>query len=173
MPRGDKKTSPHNRAAHNSAVLAGTAGTPRVFNITLPPMMVPAMRKDEKGKMKPDPSKPLRPVLEGYYTSGKTPNWGRLKRYHNWKDHVKATVTRELANYGIELPAVSNSYKTRVQLNIHTYFFNGVHNDPENVRKGIVDALFPDGDKWVYGYHSYPMYDRENPRVEVEIIIYE
>ena len=52
------------------------------------------------------------------------------------------------------------------------WFRNGVHPDPENVRKGIADALFKagegGGDKYTGGTFYPPMYAK-NPRVIVEV----
>lgn len=52
------------------------------------------------------------------------------------------------------------------------YFKNGVHADPENVHKGIKDALcYKKGggpaDKYTGGHYLPPEYDAKNPRVEV------
>jgi hypothetical protein len=104
-----------------------------------------------KGKgnaRRPDPTKPPVLKLVGYYTKGSTPNWSRLKEYEAWKDHVRSKT--------LSVPTASAD--TPVRLDVWCYFGSGVHADPENVRKGIVDALFPGGDKWVYGYHHHPLY---------------
>jgi len=52
------------------------------------------------------------------------------------------------------------------------YFASGVHADPENVHKGVKDALFYQkgggtADKYTGGGYLPPMYDKKNPRVEV------
>ena len=52
------------------------------------------------------------------------------------------------------------------------YFSKGTHADPENVHKGIKDALFYQkgggtADKYTGGGYLPPMYDKDNPRVEV------
>jgi hypothetical protein len=54
----------------------------------------------------------------------------------------------------------------KTEVNCMIYFKDRNHGDPENVRKGIIDALFKD-DKKVIGYCNYD-YD-EQPRVEIEI----
>ena len=107
-----------------------------------------------------DRAKPQRPKLVGYYTKGARPNWTRMNEYHAWKDHVRATITA---------PMPTPSEAAPVRVDVYCYFADRTHNDPENVRKGIVDALFPSGDKYVYGYHHHPLYDPQNPRVEVVI----
>ncbi|MFB9995138.1 RusA family crossover junction endodeoxyribonuclease [Deinococcus oregonensis] len=98
--------------------------------------------------------------MGGTPTKGKTPNWTRLNEYNAWKDYVRESVSGPL-------PAPTQAAPVRVD--VWCYFQNGTHNDPENVRKGIVDALFPAGDKYVYGYHHFPQYDAKNPRVELSI----
>lgn len=108
----------------------------------------------------------LRHKLVGYYTQGSRPNFARLKEYHDWKDHVRARTPQALHDhvrkYGLGAAAPG------VRVDVVCYFENGTHNDPENVRKSIVDAVFP-SDKWVYGFHLHPCYDREHPRVEVTV----
>lgn len=112
-----------------------------------------------KGKARRiDPTKPPRLKLVGYYTKGSTPNWSRLKEYEAWKDHVR--------KFAPPLPEPSAARPVRVD--VWCYFESGTHCDPENCRKGIVDALFPGGDKWVFGYHHYPRYS-DAPHVLVEI----
>jgi len=52
------------------------------------------------------------------------------------------------------------------------YFSSGVHADPENVHKGVKDALFYQkgggtADKYTGGGYLPPKYDEKNPRVEI------
>lgn len=50
------------------------------------------------------------------------------------------------------------------------FFRNGTHADPENVHKLLKDSLFykvKRGDKYTGGIYADPIYDKENPRVEV------
>lgn len=112
-----------------------------------------------KGKARHKTGKTTRKLV-GYYTKGARPNWTRMNEYHAWKDHV-----REHAPAGLPQPAQGQP----VRVDIWCWFADGTHNDPENVRKGIVDALYPKGDKFVFGYHHFPQYDAQNPRVEVEV----
>lgn len=121
---------------------------------------IPALPCPRTTAGKIDRAKPLRPKLVGYYTKGARPNWTRMNEYHAWKDHV-----REHAPAGLPQPAQGQP----VRVDIWCWFADGTHNDPENVRKGIVDALYPKGDKFVFGYHHFPQYDPQNPRVEVQV----
>lgn len=61
-----------------------------------------------------------------------------------------------------------------VDFRVWCYYRDGRGPDPLNVLKGIQDALFytkagDKGDKWTSGWHSIPLFDSANPRVEVEI----
>lgn len=66
---------------------------------------------------------------------------------------------------------VPGTKTAQVRIDVFPVFANGVHPDPENVRKGIVDALYYDrgGDKYVWGLTGFARYDPDNPRVEVFI----
>lgn len=62
------------------------------------------------------------------------------------------------------------SRDTHVFVITESYFRNGTHPDPENVHKLVKDAMFykkPLGDKYTGGFYLSPVYDKENPRVEV------
>ena len=124
----------------------------------IPALLCGPLTKTKPGKVrKPDA---LRVV--GYYTKGKRRDFSpRAKQYDAWKTHV-ARQTQALA-----LPVTGPGRPVRVD--VWCYFPSGIHPDPENVRKGIVDALYPGGDKFVFGYHHHPLYDKQQPRVLVEI----
>ncbi len=88
--------------------------------------------------------------------------WDRIKRYLDWKKYVQMSALL------LKFPRKPASEYEKVCLNCMIYFENGVHSDPENVRKGIQDALF-EGDKHVIGAYDYG-YNKENPRTEIEIM---
>ena len=146
----------------------GAVEKTRTLTFVIPALPVPRRKTDPvTGKKVVDISKPPKLKLEGYYTQGGKPNWTRLKTYHEWKDHVRLhapVALRELT---------CNDPDHRMRLDIVCYFQNRVHNDCENVRKGIVDALCTGGDKWVAGEVPFPDYDAENPRVEVTVTLWE
>lgn len=116
---------------------------------------------------------PGRPI--GYYAVGAQPNWKRMKDYHGYRDIVRALA----AQNGLVTP-LRCSKDSIVIICTTAYFEDGVHCDPENVRKGIVDALFytPKGsplrkgssDKYCCGAFAEPMYDADNPRVEIDVM---
>lgn len=103
----------------------------------------------------------------GYYTRGAKPNWTRMKEYHAYK----LTVQEYASRAGIDLP-VTAVETVPVIVTTQLYSRNRVHHDPENVHKGIVDALFygaKGGDKHVGGRFDPAIYDgREEVRVTVE-----
>lgn len=95
-------------------------------------------------------------------------------RYVAFMEHVRLCARAA----GLSLPLIA----TRdYPLNISTiaFFRNGNHCDPENVRKGVTDALFyrghlPKGkrkgdDKHTGGSFLPPLYDKTNPRTLVII----
>ncbi len=109
---------------------------------------------------------PGKPV--GYYAQGKYPNWKRKTEYTNYKRLVQQYAL------AIGIPGGRLQASRDAPLLIHTraYFASGVHCDSENAHKGIVDSLFykqPGGDRWVGGSFLPPLYDKDNPRVEVTI----
>ena len=107
---------------------------------------------------------------QGYYARGSRPNGKRLKQYMQWRDTVRGYAMLAL----LRLP-LRASKNVPLVIVTRSYFENGVHPDPENVHKGVVDALFyakPKGsaDKYTGGQFSPPLYDPERPRVEVWVM---
>ena len=92
----------------------------------------------------------------GYYAQGARPNWGRMLRYREWKREVQAMVRLET---GLRLP-LSASAEEPAYIQTAAFFRSGVHPDPENVHKGVKDALFyhaKGGDKWTAGRYEWPI----------------
>lgn len=102
----------------------------------------------------------------GYYACGKFPNWTRMKEYHAWKEHAQACAVAA----GMTLPLTATKDRPII-VSVRCYFENGVHCDTGNVQKGTCDALFygGKGDKFSGGHFTPPFYDKQNPRVEVEV----
>lgn len=109
---------------------------------------------------------------QGYYAQGAHPNWDRFKQYNEYKKKV-CLIARAA---GIELPLHSTAERP-LFIAVFPFFASGVHCDPGNVQKGVVDALFwsPKGslkkgsDKHTAGYFPWPAYDKHNPRVIVDL----
>ena len=127
------------------------------------------------------PTKTLRFTVPGppvgFYAYGARNIWKlprakreRTQAYHQYADKVRLMARAA----GIQTPLEASKHLP-VIINTTAYFATGVHCDPENVRKGISDALFygcsGPGDKYCGGSFPPPLYDKENPRVEVEIEI--
>ena len=106
----------------------------------------------------------------------------RAKRYHRWCQKVRVCA---LAAGFLKLPLPSRD--RAVQVDVACWFPSKRHPEPENVRKGIVDALYYPRwlpmrrkmleeagavghlDRFVYGGHGPPRYCPEHPRVEVRV----
>ena len=83
----------------------------------------------------------------------------KIRRYLEYKDRARLVSSRyEFLRAPTE----------KVYLNVFVYFSSRRHGDPENIRKGIQDAVF-EQDRYVAGSVDFG-YDAQNPRVEVEII---
>jgi hypothetical protein len=87
------------------------------------------------------------------------------QKYAAWKKFVIATCLAEAGKTSMIPGLLDGKKKTR--LNCTCFFINKRHGDPENIRKGIQDALFAN-DKYVWGSVDF-FYDKESPRVEIEI----
>jgi len=86
----------------------------------------------------------------------------RALRYQNWKRHVLSCFSVQ-SRQGI--PCESDGH---YRLDVKCFFLGENHADPENVRKGIQDALFVYGDKHVTGSVDLE-HVTETPRVEVVV----
>lgn len=99
----------------------------------------------------------------------------QLGRFANNKKKFKYVaykkLVQEYAAHFMALPLQARHAGEPIKITTHAYFVNGVHPDPENVHKGVKDALFYGGggcgDKYTGGSYSPPLYDPENPRVTV------
>ena len=63
--------------------------------------------------------------------------------------------------------AIDRAPRKKVFMDVMIYFSTGRHGDPENIRKGIQDAIYTQ-DRMVAGSVDFDL-DLMNPRVEVEI----
>ena len=83
----------------------------------------------------------------------------RIQRYLGYKD-LALLLSRQCE--------FDRHPEKKAFLNVVCFFRNRSHGDPENIRKGIQDAIY-DQDKMVAGSVDF-FYDAENPRCEVEIV---
>ena len=92
--------------------------------------------------------------------------WNEVQKdYRAWRDRCC-----EAANLaGIQTPLFSSA-KAPIDVSCIAYYDKGIHADPGNTHKGLIDALFRGalgGDKFVSGSFAAPRYDKEHPRLEV------
>lgn len=87
-------------------------------------------------------------------------------------EHVK-TCARAV---GFDLPLMATE-QNPLWFSTWSFFRTKTHADPENVHKGVKDALFHstdpeqkgDKDKHTGGFYHVPLYDKDDPRVVIEI----
>ena len=113
----------------------------------------------------------------GYYSHGLVPNQDRARAYHDYNQKL----IQQLALQRIQRPQATPQSPSCIITRAWYPDFTGC--DPENVHKGIKDALFylskdekiiarlrkepVYGDKYTYGaYYPYAV-DKDSPRVEV------
>jgi hypothetical protein len=86
----------------------------------------------------------------------------KVVRYLDWKRKIVISSTPYVLSHYHPAP------KEKVYVYVHIYFRDKRHGDPDNVYKGIVDALYTQ-DKYVAGCVDFG-YDRDNPRVVITIL---
>ena len=109
---------------------------------------------------------PGKPV--GYQTMTRGGRFSaKATKYHAWMERVKTLAL----SAGWRQPEAT--FERPVYVETTAFYADKRGPDPENVRKGIVDALFPSrrgaGDKYVWGRHGRWEIDARRPRVEVLI----
>jgi len=87
-------------------------------------------------------------------------------RYLQWKELIITEFIKSFNKYPYQLLAKNKKY----YVNVKAYYKDKTHGDTDNVAKGINDAIFtaPLNDKYISGSYDYG-YDKNNPRVEIEI----
>lgn len=95
----------------------------------------------------------------------------KAKKYHAWKEYVRSIFYREYPEFKFEsAQPLTTKISARAQMSIVIYWVNGVHADPDNVFKGLADALFQN-DKFLDGaFESHYASDGKG-RVEVQIVL--
>jgi len=93
------------------------------------------------------------------------------KKYHAWKEYVRSIFYRNYPEFSSEqAQPLTTKISERARMSITIYWVNGVHADPDNVFKGLADALFKQ-DKFLDGsFESHYASDGKG-RVEVEITL--
>ena len=128
--------------------------------------------------MKPRPYTPLHFEIKGNHLDDKgnalpyTRTTQRAKysakyaRYQGWKDYVRMCF-EEYTGIACN-PYQMLEVPVKAYLHTRIYFANKKHADPDNVQKGIEDAIFKN-DKYVAGTYDFD-YDKKNPRVICDLI---
>ncbi len=98
----------------------------------------------------------------GYYSMTHRGKWvdKRAIRYLAWKRFVVHCWIMKFGNLPKFKPGAE------IRLNVHCSFKNERHFDPENVRKGISDALFKN-DKHVWGTVTFNHSEPAGVRIEI------
>lgn len=100
----------------------------------------------------------------------------KAKRYAAWKDYVAKFILLKVAKEDFKTYSkLADIYEykpikydgKKACMDIYILFANKAHGDPDNIFKGIADALFVN-DKFLSGSFDFG-YDKESPRVEVRI----
>ena len=91
------------------------------------------------------------------------------KKYHAWKEYVRSIFFRYYPEFSsADTHPLTTKISNKGIMAIKIYWAHGVHADPDNVFKGIADALFKN-DKFLDGaFESHYAPDGKG-KVEVEI----
>jgi len=123
-------------------------------------------------------------IPRGYTTTtykGKFIRGGKDKSYENYVNYCKE-VRISARKAGVDLP-INTTKDSQWTVSTIAYFKDGRHPDPENIRKGVADALCyqedkikgskKGNDKYCAGCFLPPRYDKDNPRVFVVVEKYD
>jgi len=94
----------------------------------------------------------------------------RMRAIAHWRGKLQSVCDHQFATR-----CIVATIEKPVYVHVVPYFQSRVHCDPENVRKLGVDSMYLGAgegsgqDKYVFGSHSGPNYDIENPRTEFYI----
>jgi len=98
------------------------------------------------------------------------------RKYHAWKCYVRKSFFSGYPEYvmsdGKKLLLDDQPFTTkasaRSRMDIKIFWMNGIHGDPDNIFKGIADALFKN-DKYLDGSFESSYTPESKGRVEVSI----
>ena len=100
------------------------------------------------------------------------------KRYNAWKSYVRRSFYGEYPAYlmraGNTLLTDLQSFKTssasKARMDVRIFWMNGIHGDPDNIFKGLADALFKN-DKFLDGSFESNYSPDGKGRVEIDITL--
>ncbi len=98
------------------------------------------------------------------------------KRYNAWKTFVRRVFYKGYPEYLMragttlltDVQPLTTSFHEKTRMDIRIYWMNGIHGDPDNIFKGIADALFKN-DKYLDGSFETHRSEDGKGRVEIEI----
>jgi hypothetical protein len=100
------------------------------------------------------------------------------KRYNAWKSYARRSFYGEYPAYLMragntmltELQPFKTTAASKARMDVRIYWMNGIHGDPDNIFKGLADALFKN-DKFLDGsFESHYSPDGKG-RVEIDITL--
>lgn len=100
------------------------------------------------------------------------------KRYNAWKSYVRRSFYGEYPAYLMragntlltDLQPFRTSSASKARMDVRIYWMNGIHGDPDNIFKGIADALFKN-DKFLDGSFESNYSPDGKGRVEIDITL--
>lgn len=93
------------------------------------------------------------------------------KKYHAWKEYIRSVFFRNYPEYSsVDSHPLTTKISEKARMSIKIYWAHGVHADPDNVFKGLADALFKN-DKFLDGAFESHYAPDGRGKIEVEIIL--
>ena len=94
------------------------------------------------------------------------------KKYHAWKEYVRSVFYRNYPEFSSvdQVQPLTTKISERAYMAIRIHWVNGVHADPDNVFKGLADAIFKN-DKFLDGSFESRYAPDGKGKVEVEITL--
>ncbi|HEY1037355.1 MAG TPA: hypothetical protein VGE62_02125 [Candidatus Paceibacterota bacterium] len=112
----------------------------------------------------------------GYHRTTQGSYWNEgSRRYKSWKDYVVKAYAGKYADMitaarNWDGKPISLEKNQKAYLHTYSYFANNARPDPDNVQKGIADALFVN-DKNVSGSYDFEISKEKIGKVMVRIVI--
>lgn len=100
------------------------------------------------------------------------------KRYNAWKSYVRRSFYGEYPAYLMragntlltDLQPFKTSSASKARMDVRIFWMNGIHGDPDNIFKGLADALFKN-DKFLDGSFESNYSSDGKGRVEIDITL--
>lgn len=100
------------------------------------------------------------------------------KRYNAWKSYARRSFYGEYPAYLMragntlltDLQPFKTSSSSKARMDVRIFWMNGIHGDPDNIFKGLADALFKN-DKFLDGSFESNYSPDGKGRVEIDITL--